>query len=374
MKLTVRVLLHPSPGDHAELLRLLLAFNEACNEVADVAVRSNTYSHRNLRSLVYKDLSKSFRYGCSDLVPKKVASVYSNKRRRGKRVCFKQTGSIPLDSRSITYKRTGHVSIGALDGRLLIPFSCRPGATLSNKHEATLSLDEKGRFFLNQVIETEEPVLQPALNHLGVDLGVTNVATDSDGEIYSSKHLNNLRRRQRRLRQKLQAKGTKSARRLLKKQRRKESRFARDLNHKISRKLVDKAFDSGRGLAMEDLQGIRDRIKVRKAQRATLSSWSFGQLRSFVEYKAKRRGVSVVFVNPRNTSRTCPSCHHVDKRNRPSQATFKCVRCGCAGHADVFAAREIASRANGFGQTRYLSSGSRETGSAAVSCEPKESA
>ena len=102
---------------------------------------------------------------------------------------------------------------------------------------------------------------------------------------------------------------------------------------------------TARDIALEDLQGIRERISVRRRQRARHCNWAFAQLRSFVEYKAKLAGVPVVLVDPRHTSRTCVACGHVDKYNRPSRARFQCVRCAFVGHADHVAARVIAARA-----------------------------
>mgnify|MGYP001580252114 FL=1 len=109
----------------------------------------------------------------------------------------------------------------------------------------------------------------------------------------------------------------------------------------VSKCLVATAKDTGRGIALEDLTGLRDRITARRGQRATLHSWAFGQLRAFVIYKAKRAGVPVILVDPRNTSRTCPACGHVDKANRKSQALFSCQSCGYAGLADQIASENI---------------------------------
>jgi putative transposase len=153
-----------------------------------------------------------------------------------------------------------------------------------------------------------------------------------------------LRARQRPLRRRLQRKRTWSALRRLKKRRRKERRFATWVNHRISKRIVAEAQRTKRAIALEDLHGIRTRVRARKPQRATLHSWSFAQLRSFIEYKAKRAGVRVAFVDPRNTSRLCPSCGHGAKENRPDQATFKCQRCGLAGLADLIAAVNIRAR------------------------------
>ncbi|GAA2356827.1 hypothetical protein GCM10010404_06780 [Nonomuraea africana] len=65
---------------------------------------------------------------------------------------------------------------------------------------------------------------------------------------------------------------------------------------------------------------------------------------SFIAYKAARAGVAVVYVDPAYTSQACSTCGHVDKKNRPDQETFLCTSCGFAEHADVNAARNIASR------------------------------
>jgi IS605 OrfB family transposase len=109
----------------------------------------------------------------------------------------------------------------------------------------------------------------------------------------------------------------------------------------VSKRIVETAERTKRGIALEDLQGIRTRVRARRQQRAVLHSWSFHQLRAFISYKAARAGVKVVAVDPRNTSRRCPACGHTDKANRPTQATFRCVSCGCAGHADTIAAENI---------------------------------
>ncbi|WP_328589744.1 RNA-guided endonuclease InsQ/TnpB family protein [Nonomuraea aridisoli] len=179
---------------------------------------------------------------------------------------------------------------------------------------------------------------------LGVDLGIANIATTSDGVKHAGNALNAVRHRNRELRRRLQAKRTTSARRLLKRRRRKEARQARDINHVISKSIVTEAERTGRGIALEDLRGIRDRVRLRKPQRVTLHSRSFHQLGSFVAHKAARAGVALVYVVPRFTSQGCSACGHVDKRNRPDQEAFACTSCGFAEHADVNAARNIASR------------------------------
>jgi putative transposase len=135
------------------------------------------------------------------------------------------------------------------------------------------------------------------------------------------------------------------SRRRLRKLAGQEYRFAKHVNHCLSKRIVAKAECTKQAIALEDLTHIRTRMKARRSQRATLHSWAFAQLRAFITYKAQLRGVPLHFVDPRNTSRTCPSCGHVAKENRKTQASFVCTSCGFAGPADVIAAGNISRRA-----------------------------
>jgi putative transposase len=169
-------------------------------------------------------------------------------------------------------------------------------------------------------------------------------AATSDGKKLSGSKVNNIRCRS--LRWKLQKKCSRSARRKLKQLSGKEARFATDVNHCISKQIVAEAKGTQRGIALEELKGIHDRVTVRKKQRATLRNWSFHQLRAFLTYKAALAGVLLVAVDPRNSSRECSHCGHTAKENRKTQDKFACVQCGFALHADVNAAINIRSRAS----------------------------
>ena len=88
-----------------------------------------------------------------------------------------------------------------------------------------------------------------------------------------------------------------------------------------------------------------ERVTVRHPQRRRHSNWAFRQLREYISYKAALASVRVVFVDPRNTSRTCSACGFCDKRNRKTQSHFQCLSCGFVAVADVNAATNIADRA-----------------------------
>ena len=190
------------------------------------------------------------------------------------------------------------------------------------------------------------------LGNLATSIGVATVATnDVLFHVPGRRILQDvvtcnigMRVRHRRLRKRLQAKGTRSAKRLLKKRSGKESRFAKDVNHRISKRIVSVAKRTDRAIAIEELGGIRNRVRLRRHQRENLHSWSFAQLGQFLRYKAIVAGVVLVGVDPRNTSRTCPACGHCEKANRLSQSRFLCVSCGFADLADYVAAVNIRAR------------------------------
>ena len=202
-----------------------------------------------------------------------------------------------------------------------------------------------GEFYLFVACEVETPAPEDVGGFLGIDLGIVNLAADSDGQQYSGEQVEDQRRKYQHRRRNLQRKGTRAAKRKLRQISGKQQRHQTDTNHRISKRIVQTAQDTGRGIALEDLKGIRDRVTVRRKQRARHANWAFHQLRQFIEYKAALAGVPVVAVDPRNTSRTCPVCGCVDKRNRPDQSTFSCVSCGYSANADTTAAVNIAARA-----------------------------
>lgn len=251
------------------------------------------------------------------------------------------------DQRILSWKGFEAISILTLEGHQKIPIRIgdyQKARMDRGKGQADLIL-VKGTFYLCVVVDASEESPFDPKGVLGADLSIKYLAVDSDGEIHSRDQVNQTRDRLDSLKSRLQSKGTKSAKRHLKKLSGRMARFSKDVNHCTSKKLVAKAKDTKRAIALEDISGIRNRVTVRKAQRSNLYTWGFYQLRTFVEYKAKVVGVPVIFVDPRNTSRTCPSCGHISKANRPTRDEFRCVQCGFAGSADHIAAINIASRA-----------------------------
>ncbi len=352
MKLTAKAKLIPTEAQADSLKRTLEKANAACDYISQRAWGTRTFGKFQIQKLVYADVRAKFDLTAQVVIRciAKVTDAYKLDKQT-KRV-FKPHGSIAFDARILSWKLDkNEVSLWTVDGRQKIGFVChaRTKELLSGERgESDLCLIQ-GKFYLFTACEVNEPDEKDVDDFLGVDLGVTNIAVDSDQEIHSAKAVNNVRFRHRRLRSKLQSKGTKASRRRLKKLSGQERRFATWVNHNISKSIVHKAKDTAPrrqpGVALEELGGIRERVTVRQAQRAQWYSWSFFQLRNFIEYKAQKEGVKVVAVDPRNTSRTCPCCGHIDKANRKTQDKFLCVVCGYSDLADYVAARNIASRA-----------------------------
>lgn len=347
MKLTAKIKLCPTEHQRQLLQETLQTANAVCNYISQVAWEQRKFHAYNLHHLCYYTIREQSGLGAQMVIRamSKVSNSYKINKR--KQHVFHRHGAFPLDERLLKiYLDDREISIWSFEGRQRIPFQAgehQLNQLQFQKGQCELAFI-RGEFYLLALCEIEEPEEIRAAEFLGIDLGIANIATTSDGQTFSGKTVNSVRHRYQRSRQKLQKKNTKSAKRLLKKRSGKESRFAAHVNHTISKALVEHAQRTGRGIALEDLSDIRERVRLRKQQRTQLHSWSFYQLRAFVEYKAKLVGVPAVLINPRNTSRECSHCGHIDKRNRPNQSTFSCTSCGFSAHADVNAAINIGRR------------------------------
>jgi IS605 OrfB family transposase len=205
----------------------------------------------------------------------------------------------------------------------------------------------QGQWYLYATIVLPDPTPIEPTDFLGVDLGVVNLATTSDGTTHSGAGIEACRRRLQRSAtvSQMHGKRPKNIRRALKRMARREAGFRRTVNHQMSKTLVAAAQDTARGIALEDLKDIRARARFRQSQRAQIHGWAFAQLRDFIEYKAHKAGVLVVLVDPKHTSQGCHVCGHVARGNRRFQAQFSCRCCGYTTHADFNAALNIPSRA-----------------------------
>jgi len=346
MKITVPVKLNIDDQQKKVLLRTMEEINEVCNGMSEICFQEKIFRTYDIHYLFYHQIRGCYSLS-SQMAIRAIAKVADSYKKDQKvRRTFRKHGAVAYDSRLLTWKE-GFVSLTTLEGRMNFSFSCGEyfQEILKNQKGETDLIFREGNFYLSTTCEISETPEKEVSQYLGIDLGIVNLATDSLGHRYSGLKTIAVRKKNQKLRKKLQAKGTKSSKRLLKKRRKKEQRFAKNINHCISKKIVDTAQRHSMGIALEDLKGIRQRVTVRKGHRYGLHSWSFYDLGQKILYKAKRAGVRVVFVDPRYTSQECRSCGHIEKRNRKTQSHFECKSCGHTDHADLNASGVIARRA-----------------------------
>ncbi|MBN1679931.1 MAG: transposase [Anaerolineae bacterium] len=349
MKLIAQVRLYPMRDQYATLKQTLEQANAACNFISARAFEAQTFHRYGMQKLTYYDAKGRFGLSAQMVIRclAKVADAYrlDHKVQR----VFKPRGSIAYDDRILSWKvERREVSIWTLDGRQTISFGAgeRQLELLAARQGETDLVFWNGMFFLLATCEIPEPEPRDVDTALGVDLGVTHIATTSDGDMHTNDVIEANRQRQQKLRSELQARGSLSAKRHLRKLAGRQRRFQKDINHQISKCLVETAQRTNRAITLEDLTGIRTRTRARgAAQRARHSNWSFAQLRQFIDYKARLAGVPIILVDPKYTSQQCAACGHTEKANRRSQTEFLCVSCGHQAHADVNAAINIAHRA-----------------------------
>lgn len=374
MNLTVQVKLLPDKSQVQKLITTMHYFNDACNYISKLVFDRKIFTWKNFNSIVlhnFRLLDTTLYYHIRIKYPKlnsmhvelsfrKVVEAYKKilPKRKGKlknSCIFKPSSSIPYNHIVANYNllvlkdSTNKISLSTICGRDKVLFIIgnhqrkilANGVPIVNSNEARLVF-RKGNFYLN--IPVEQCVAYPveSKQYIGVDLGVVNIATTSQGKIYSGDVIESKRIKFQKHRSSLQKCGTKSAKRRLKQIAGREQRFRRDVNHCISKALVTAAEGTASGIVLEDLTHIRSQITVRKQQRVRHHGWSFAQLRKFITYKAVMAGVEVKIVNPHYTSQRCSSCGYVSKQNRKNQYRFTCKKCSHDAHADYNASCNLA--------------------------------
>ncbi|MFP4317882.1 MAG: RNA-guided endonuclease InsQ/TnpB family protein, partial [Phormidium sp.] len=328
-------------------------FAKACH-FANQTVNPKITNKNRIQGEVYKAIREQFKL-TANLAVRACARVAANrktaklKNRPVKQ--FKPT-SADYDARVFSYREKDQtVSLSTVAGRVRIPLVLGnyqigklKGKTPTS---ATLSKHRDGKLYIHIQVKDDVPPPQEAKDVIGIDLGRRDLAVTSEGQSWSGESVNRIRERFARVRASVQAKGTKGAKRLLKRLSRRERRYQSWVNHNISKQIVRRAKDTQSIIALEDLTGIRERTNRQprsQSERRRSNSWAFYQLRLFVDYKAVKEGVEVVRVRPAYTSQTCHNCLHIHPQKGKSYRsgkTFKCGHCGWKGDADLNGATMI---------------------------------
>jgi len=340
VKLTLKIKLLPTDEQADLLLDTMKEANAVCNAISDVAWQEKIFNNFKLHHRTYHAYKATFNLSSQMLIRQiaKVADAYKLDKKVKRQ--FKPLGSIAYDSRIMTYKPNNIVSLWCIGGRQKISFVCHNPKYLPYiKGEADL-VYKKGKFYLFQTIDVPEEDVEDVEEFIGVDMGLLEIASLSNGKNFSSKKLNDYREKRQKVRSSLQSKGTKGSKKVLKRLSGKERTTSTIINHTISKQIVQLAKSEGKGIAIEDLKGIRfSASKKGKKFRTRVGKWNFNQLRSFLTYKCLLNGVKLVVVPPAYTSKTCHNCLHMGNRQGKK---FTCSNCNSVFDADENAAKNIA--------------------------------
>ncbi len=346
MLLTIKVKLYPNNQQHKALLETMERFNEACDYISKIVFSNRVFGKIAIHRIAYYDVREKFDLS-SQMVVRAIGKV-AESYKVDKSCCheFDKHGAIVYDQRILTFKTLDEISILTLEGRERITIKYGEYRQLNMERvrgQADL-IYHNNTFYLMVVVDVPDADPIDPNGVIGIDMGIVNIATTSDGEIFSGKKCTEVRQRYSNLKAKLQRVGTHSAKKHLKKISGKERRFKKDTNHCIAKVIVQIAKDTNRAIAIEDLTGIRTNSTVNKAVRTAIGKWAFDELGNFLKYKAALAGIPVFEIDPKNTSRECSVCGHIDKGNRKNQAEFHCQKCGHNENADINASKNISSR------------------------------
>lgn len=355
MDRTIRLQLKPTPEQRAVLLETLRQFTTAFNLVCAAGWQQEEKNGVRLHHLTYYEAKATCPGLVSDLLiqarvkaTETVKSAFALKA-KGKKVRQPRASLCPARYNVHTYTLSWEqqqVKLSTTGGRVVLPFMVPAyGQNYAGASVATADLCyRKGKFSLHVVVDVPAPEIAKDDTVVGVDLGLNHPAVTSTRHFFGKRHWKEIEQRRFRLKRALQSKGTKSAKRHLRKLSGKQRRFHRDCDHVLSKRIVQSS-PAGCTLVLENLTHIRSHVKQRKGQQQRrLHSWSFAQLAGFIIYKGQERGQRVVIIDPRHTSQTCSACGYQARNNRRSQSLFSCRSCGYILNADLNASYNIRNK------------------------------
>lgn len=257
----------------------------------------------------------------------------------------------------VTDKRTGEklLSLNTLEKRIRVPyevpenFSDYFDGTWSFGTGKIVSLNGNWYFHIPMTKEAPGSRTETMPSHVvGIDRGLRFLVTayDETGKttFISGKKVLEKREHFAQVRAQLQSKGTKSAKRALKRISGRENRWMTDVNHQVSKTLTD-MYGANTLFVIEDLSGVSfDKKNLDRGSKGNgeLRSWSFYQLEQFLTYKAIGAGSIVLKVKADYTSQRCPKCGRIFKENRHHDThEYICDCCGYRSNDDRVGAMNI---------------------------------
>ena len=260
MLLTVKTKLITTEEQMSSLLETMEKFNEACDYISEFAYKNRVFGKIIIQKNIYYIVREQFGLSAQMAIRAIGKVTESYKVDKSCMHIFDKHGAIVYDPRILTFKTADKITILTLKGRIEVGIKYGEYRELDyNRVQGQADLIYKnGVFYLMIVVELPNAEPVDAEGVIGVDLGIINLATTSDGKIYSGKKCNDVREKYAKIKAKLQKVGTWDAKKHLKKISGREHRFKRDVNHCISKELVNSAKDTNCSIALEDLIGIRE--------------------------------------------------------------------------------------------------------------------
>ena len=356
MTVTAKIQISVSDDEKTLLDNTMFAYRDACNYVSNYVSQTHDLKQFSLNKALYSTIRERFglKSQMTQSVFKAVIARYKTILENQKewiKPCFKKAQYDLVWNRD--YSLTNNqFSVNTLEGRVKLPYHEKGMERYFNKDIykfGTAKLVVKHQKYFLHIPDTytvDECTNDLVSNVVGVDRGVNFVVTayGSDRKTWfvNGRSVKQTRARYKEVRRQLQRRQTPSARRRLKEIGTRENRWMQDVNHCISKALVER-YPKHTLFVLEDLTGIRQATeKVIRKHRYEIVSWSFYDLEQKIRYKAERYGSKVINVNPAYTSQTCPCCGHTERANRRKKIhTFVCKRCGYRTNDDRIGAMNL---------------------------------
>ena len=356
LTITAKIQINTSESDRLTLNETMSVYRDACNYVSNYIFRTHNLKQLSLNKVLYSTLREKFglKSQMAQSVLKTVIARYKTILENEKewiKPVFKKPQYDLVWNRDYSLTQD-KFSVNTLNGRLKLGYysvgmekyfdhdTYKFGtAKLVNKH---------GKYFLHIPVTYDVPEsdLSDVCNVVGIDRGINFLVATYDSN-HKSKFVNGKAVKQKRanyskLRKQLQLRKTPSSRRRIKAMGQRENRWMQDINHQVSKALVEN-IPKHTLFVLEDLTGVRNATeKVRTKDRYVSVSWSFYDLEQKLNYKAKQNESTVIKVNPAYTSQCCPKCGHIEKSNRNKKThVFTCKTCGYQSNDDRIGAMNL---------------------------------
>lgn len=353
---TAKVQIHPEDGDIQLLLNSMRAYSDACTFVSDYIYNSHDLSQVSVQKHTYTEIRDMYnlpsQMACN--VVRTVIGSYKTNLKNGMAwtFCKYNVPQMTLSWNRDYSLNQNKFSVGTIKGRIKCDYDITGMERYFDKSLYSFCtakvVYKHGKFFLHISVKcdlneiTDADITNVVGHDRGINFLVTSYGSNGKTSFYSGGTVKQKRAHYKSLRKQLQQVGTPSSRKRLKAIGQRENRWINDVNHCLSKALVENN-PEGTLHVLEDLGGIRSATeKVRVKDRYIMVSWPYYNLEQKLIYKAKEHGQKVIKVDPRYTSQTCPKCGHVDRSNRDKHNhIFCCKNCGYKSNDDRIGAMNL---------------------------------